>query len=200
MALGELFGIPYYIGTLQSHLELVEAFKEYVESDDYFHKPTDWDATVDTSFGHPRNSELPWQLFMKDVATNHLGAMMQNFHPKVELATKFQCWANRYRKGQYQETHNHAVPDSHFSCNYIHKAPEGSGRLVFVNAVHDYWSASGLTEILDIPYSRKASPELKEGDVVIFPSFLEHFVTPNLTDEPRITFSANFGIGAAKRD
>jgi ectoine hydroxylase-related dioxygenase (phytanoyl-CoA dioxygenase family) len=35
---------------------------------------------------------------------------------------------------------------------------------------------------------------LKDGDIVFFPSSLEHYVTYNKTDKIRASISANFGI------
>jgi ectoine hydroxylase-related dioxygenase (phytanoyl-CoA dioxygenase family) len=36
------------------------------------------------------------------------------------------------------------------------------------------------------------TPNLQEGDIVLFPSTLEHYVTHNNTDTIRSTISANF--------
>ena len=34
----------------------------------------------------------------------------------------------------------------------------------------------------------------KEGKIILFPSFLDHLVEPNLTHEPRISISFNIGF------
>ena len=34
-------------------------------------------------------------------------------------------------------------------------------------------------------------PKVKEGDMIIFPSWLEHYVSPNMSEDKRISISFN---------
>ena len=42
-------------------------------------------------------------------------------------------------------------------------------------------------------------PSLKKGTLIIFPSYISHYVLPNKTDKRRATIAANFVITAADK-
>lgn len=43
-------------------------------------------------------------------------------------------------------------------------------------------------------------PELEPGKLILFPSWIPHYVLPNKTNKRRATIAANFKIEAAKDD
>ena len=78
-------------------------------------------------------------------------------------------WSNIYRKGDYTKSHNHIF--SNVSCVYFLKAKWYHSPLVFTQ------------------YGERIRP--KEGNYVLFPSYLMHHVPKHKFNDTRITISGN---------
>ena len=105
-------------------------------------------------------------------------------------------WFNCYKEGQYQESHDHLGYDfkSPFSFIYYLKLPlNGSRKTVFVNDGYkkNKFFYSDNLNILETEHS----PNLKEGQYIIFPSFLTHYVIHHEDiNEQRITLAGNIQL------
>jgi uncharacterized protein (TIGR02466 family) len=97
-------------------------------------------------------------------------------------------WVNIYRKGDYQEYHNHN-PDF-LSAIYYLKTPKDSSSLFIKNPFGDM-IAPDYTE-LTIDNKSRQEIEPKDGMLVIFRSHIEHCVEKHMSDEPRISLAYNF--------
>jgi uncharacterized protein (TIGR02466 family) len=100
---------------------------------------------------------------------------------------ELESWINLHERGGFNFLHVHE--GSHLSgCLYV-RVPEGSGPLVFRDprpgAVHGPLKGSVANGYRDI----SLRPE--DGLLVLFPSWLEHFVEPHGSDEPRIVIAFN---------
>ena len=106
--------------------------------------------------------------------------------------TKFymvSSWGNVNRKGAYNETHFHG--NSHWSCAYY--ITETYGAPIYfidprVRAGMFITIGSEKNKYNNILRLEKCEP----GDAIFFPSWLEHGVKQNITDNPRISISCNF--------
>jgi len=96
-------------------------------------------------------------------------------------------WENRYENRDYQEKHVH--PNSHFSF-IIYKQIE-EGKTVFVNPSDKsllsyyppvFWEKTNFFELHN-------EPKCRQGQIIIFPSFLEHMVKE--TNDYCVTVSGN---------
>jgi hypothetical protein len=80
-------------------------------------------------------------------------------------------WENHYKDNDFQERHTH--PQSHFSF-IIYKRIE-KANTVFLHPAEDlilsYYNGSNLNM-----FNTNFMPECKEGQIIIFPSFLGHMV------------------------
>ena len=110
-------------------------------------------------------------------------------------------WLNINAPGSYNAPHIHGW--SVFSCAYFIKAPEGDcGKFV---AINPYMAAQTCTPPSRFGKDRGYQPfynhtveiQPKEGTLVVFPGFLQHWVKPNNTKEDRI--SASFNIAYTLR-
>ena len=106
-------------------------------------------------------------------------------------------WANVNRYRDYNTSHIHTGTD--WSFVYYVKVPKDSGNLVFVDPrIRKRSSESeGIYETYDNPFAHDfdlMSPEV--GKLVLFPSYLEHYVEFNTTKNPRISISGNIKVGA----
>ena len=98
-------------------------------------------------------------------------------------------WANVNRKGDYNERHIHGY--SHWSCVYYVTGTYTSPIFFIDPRVRAEMYSS--TFMKNNKYHNIVGPEKCEpGQVLFFPSWLEHGVPKNSTDNPRISISCNF--------
>jgi uncharacterized protein (TIGR02466 family) len=96
-----------------------------------------------------------------------------------------QMWVNVNKKGDWNTIHQHG--HYHLSGTYYVKVPKNSGKLVFRDprpaALANLFMVNrfdgGEMKIIDI----------SDGTLIVWPSFLDHFVEPSQTDEERISIS-----------
>ena len=115
----------------------------------------------------------------------------QNYK-KGKTFTLTSMWAsvNRYKDSNLKHIHGR----SDWSWAYYVSVPKGSGRLIFCDPRlrRSMYEKEELLQNLDNPsqYGEyKIIPSV--GKLIIFPSYLEHYVEPNLTKQPRISISGN---------
>ena len=101
-------------------------------------------------------------------------------------------WANINKFRDFNKAHLH--PNSDWSFAYYVKTTEDSGGIVFCDP-----RVRRLMNVQDeilIDHSNNSQHSIYtikplSGKLVIFPSYLEHYVEPNLTQETRISISGN---------
>lgn len=106
-------------------------------------------------------------------------------------------WFNINNKGNYNYIHTH--PKSFFSAVYYLKVPNGpSGTVEFIHPYDmiSFWWDQYIDEYdssqENVPFTAKSHRAYpKTGQLIIFPSWLKHGVSPNLTDEERISIAFN---------
>jgi len=98
-------------------------------------------------------------------------------------------WANVNSKGHSNIVHNH--PACVWSGVYYARAVKDSGSVAFLDPRHGANMLDTGNELFDLFAGNIHYIEPKEGMVVIFPSWVHHFVTPNKTDQDRISIAFN---------
>ena len=83
-------------------------------------------------------------------------------------------WKNFYKELDYQENHVHS---SHFS--FIIYSNVDKSHTVFNNPARNIIEASDTSNIFNL----QCQPKCKKGDMIVFPSYLEHWVKPNKNNE-----------------
>lgn len=91
-------------------------------------------------------------------------------------------WANVNEKHSFNYHHTH---EGYLSGVFYLKVPQNSGRIVFTNP-------AVRSEAHPIRSSNYAV-QPQSLACIIFPSWLEHYVEPNMSDEPRVSISFNIG-------
>jgi uncharacterized protein (TIGR02466 family) len=100
-------------------------------------------------------------------------------------------WINKNKTGDFNKAHIH--PNAILSGSYYIKVPPESGNIEFYDPVR---------ERLMTPYPIKArtaknsSPleyKARDGLLIIFPSWLQHAVQPNRSDDVRVSMAFNMG-------
>lgn len=104
-------------------------------------------------------------------------------HPQFVIRS---MWGNINQKGDFNYTHVH--PSGWMSAVYYIDVPENKSTICFEDprpaAIMDF-QRSCLNETNYIDHS----PE--NGDLILFPSWLPHFVLPNPVQKPRVSISFN---------
>jgi uncharacterized protein (TIGR02466 family) len=134
----------------------------------------------------------PSYLKLIDTINKMLLSVHQSMGLKVEFPSYIQgSWINVNPPNSYNLRHLH--PRSLFSGVYYLKIPSGdSGDLIFYrdHVVLSYLPSYIVEEWNDMT-SGMATYKPKTNMLLIFPSWLEHSVTANLTDDDRISISFN---------
>ena len=118
----------------------------------------------------------------------HVGRFAKELN--VHRDIKFSChqsWANIYEMHSYQESHFH--PYATFSAVYYAKTTANT-KIIFENPVEDMFSLqtevqTDINKTYEIIYP-------KDGDLIIFRSYLRHNIPPHCDVEPRVTIAFNF--------
>lgn len=103
-------------------------------------------------------------------------------------------WVNRHVRGEHNTLHWHS--NAMLSGVYYVDSAEDAGDIVFKkshlynNLFHDTVRI-GFNET-NIHNTSEFFIRPNAGDLVLFPSHLEHMVTPNLTDTPRYSLAFNY--------
>ena len=101
-------------------------------------------------------------------------------------------WLNVNRENHFNKTHTHAGSD--LSITYYCEVPTNSGRIVFENPVLHQRTTMIWYEKHDMWNSELIQLAPRKYDLIIFPSYLPHFVEPNKSNQPRISLACNVQI------
>ncbi|MBV2358446.1 hypothetical protein KUH32_01545 [Thalassococcus sp. CAU 1522] len=128
------------------------------------------------------------------LANDRIGAKT----PREALKLKLFAWMNANPKQGFNAPHTH--PGAHWSGVYYVAQPEidegNSGMIEFVDPRSDLpnW------RLLKAPAFRmKTKIRPAPGDMILFPSYLVHWVYPNEAEEERVTIAFNATFRAIKR-
>ena len=110
--------------------------------------------------------------------------------PKKIVCTEM--WAIINKKDSFNLIHTH--PNSYLSAAYYVKAPENCGKFLVENpnsvSNHSYPKIYKETEF----NANIRGLNVKEGDLLFFPSYLPHKVGKNQSEEDRVVISFNINI------
>ena len=125
--------------------------------------------------------------FYKKVIINGMGWKYDSNKVKMEA-----MWSIINKKGSFNIQHNH--PNAYLSSAYYVRHPEKSGSIKFFDPREQknirYPKIKNYTDLSAV--ITEITP--KEGDLLIFPSYLYHSVGENLSKDDRIIVSFNVDV------
>lgn len=137
---------------------------------------------------------------LKTVAEAATYIATQNVSPDLDLGTlKLDIfgWMNSTPAGGFNAPHTH--PGAHWSGVYYVSQPAvekgESGKIEFLNPRSDLpnW------RVLKSPtFGAKRAIRPQPGELILFPSYLVHWVYPNETDEERVSIAFNMTFSGEK--
>jgi len=99
-------------------------------------------------------------------------------------------WVN-YNETKQSINFQH-LHDGVFSGVFYIKVPEGSGKLIIINPqMNFWWEGCRISNLKNKFTVQDFIIDPKEGQLIIWPSYLEHFVEPNICDQSRVSISFN---------
>lgn len=171
---------------------------QYLQSKNQMEIPKGW-ATDElfTSFSY---DDLNMKIFDNSRCLNEYYRYIERlFDLNVKVGID-NLWFNYYVNGEWQEIHSHATNSvfqypATFSCIHflrfdasVHTPP------IFVDPYEPLRNVS--LEMESNRYSGRYTPKVQEGDLIMFPSYLQHYVPkckPTLGN-PRITIAFNIKV------
>ena len=133
-----------------------------------------FDCEIDSTFSE--DSICPPNEILDDI----IDQMKVDFYAATgEKISPLNYWGHIHEKNMSTTLHNHN--NAYVSAVVYVQIPEGSGSIVFRPRVNQYDNSA---------YASRFKPE--KGDYYMFPGYLDHFVTRNLSDKFRISLSINF--------
>ena len=185
-----LFPQFYYHGEVEKHQQLKDKLLSEL-TDDKLSQPKEWNCSVQSSFETDNN--FSWDYFYECIKPNLLDMHQQLKGNPLHQFTMTEAWLNKYGRGDSQEVHTHIGADNcTFSCSYFAQYALNDARFLF----YDPDQTKHLGEFTK-HYSGVVNtwfPDVQEGDIIIFPSWIHHQVEPHRSDTTRITVSANFKV------
>jgi len=191
------WGTQFYVSTLAEADDILSEWTSYIDDPSVYGE--DWAlSATQTTIRSDKNDELPWEIWFQSVQP-HLNNYLDALDPQTTYSVYCdEMWMNNYKKGDYQEPHDHAFPGRCISAIYVLDFPieedDPGGTLVFECPNFNVVRSSGMDRIFNAYNYQHITPPLEKGTLILFPSWISHYVLPNKTDSRRATIAANFLI------
>ena len=192
----KLFPTPIFYFRVENYQELNTELENYIL--DLRKKDEKGQKKSNAGGWHSHNFDLT-----NDDMAKKFAKIFEKFYKKViinEMGWKYNSnkvniegmWSIINKKGSFNIQHNH--PNSYLSSAYYVRHPEKSGSIKFFDPREQKSIRS--PKIKNYGELSAATVEItpKEGDLLIFPSYLYHAVAENLSEENRIIISFNVDI------
>lgn len=176
------FEIPYYVYSVPDHILLKEKILQIIESGigdesvKHFESisKSDWYTNKDHKFfqTHFKDNKDSYYNLIK----NHLDFIINEIIPDKDKSVLRvdQAWFHQYNKLDYYWWHAH---------------PGARWALIYYVELND---KGPITEFENF-FGPTIIPDVKEGQILIFPSWIKHRSPPNLSNSRKTIISANIG-------
>lgn len=169
------FQIPYFVISLTEHQEIKESLLEIIDSDNITKQNviTQNQNIHKTDYFLKNKDKLYYNIIMPLLEKSLRKCLNEIEYDKL-VTNMSSIWYQQYNKLNYHNWHDH-----------------GGARWSVVYYVELDPSSPG-TQFKDCITSNPISPNVKEGDVIIFPGWMLHRSSPNLSRKRKTIISCNF--------
>ena len=192
-----LWATYFYSAKLENSREILDEWSPFFYDSALFSNG-DWTmAQAKTTIRSDKNDSLPWGSFFNSIEP-HLNSFLESLDP--QMSYKIVCdehWLNVYNKSDYQEPHDHAFPGRGISLIYLLEYPDDNdagGQLIFECPNFQMIRGSGLDRIFNAYNYQHITPQMERGTLILFPSWISHYVLPSKSENLRASIAANFII------
>jgi|TARA_B100001996_G_scaffold12423_1_gene10414 hypothetical protein len=195
MQLHQVFFVPLITFRFDYHSKYNIADTEKLDR-----RPKGWTTSVNSSFPNITDVDPIVSPQIRDSLMADLKQQIQYVFAENNIPDKFKYdsfWYNIYHDTQGQEPHTHlngCMRKNPYWCGiYYHK---GSTPTTFMrpdnnNRIHKFPHQSNVFQEY---FADTLKPDIKDGDVILFPPYLEHCVEPSTSATMRMTFSFNLSL------
>ena len=196
-----IFDIPIFLHKAKNH----DKIKSWIMKNaypDYEKNGPNSDSLANVYSDYFENAVQTDQKLMMELYQEDFNSLFEflNF-PKNEWTVKPYFWYNFTGKGGYQEQHCHItspLPVVFSAIHYIKFDPTQHRSASFLHPNEQIIRATYPSERMDLvpDYFKHLSrnPNVEEGDIIFFPSWLKHVVEKQQSEELRISMAINIGI------
>jgi len=168
-------------------------------------KPDAWVDSVHTTFPNILDDDLIVPCMVRDSLIGDLKDSIRDVFREINLPTNIefpQLWYNIYHDNQGQERHHHlsgvGQPVPFWAAIYYNKnaSPTKFFNSNSISATQRWEGYVGSP--LEVCLAEYCSPFVEEGDIILFPPYIEHSVQsePQHKDKMRMTFSFNITLNS----
>jgi len=131
--------------------------------------------------------------FISEISKN-IGSAIKDMDWDLEtqIVKITSMWSIINNKDAFNEKHHHG--NSALSAAYYVKAEQNAGNIVFYDPRQANVFHHPISKQVNSVNAQVQSITPKAGTLVLFPSYLEHKVNPNLSNEERIVISFNVAL------
>jgi uncharacterized protein (TIGR02466 family) len=184
-SINDIFPISFLRSNIESSLSQQELdAASYHLSEGKYHSNAGNHVSVDSYVLHDARLERV-KNFIDDGVKNYVNSIII---PKNNIEFYVtQSWFNYTKPGQFHHRHNH--PNSILSGVFYFNADPEKDKIQFSNDI--YRTISIPAKEWTIRNSKTWWVPVATGDLIIFPSYLEHMVEQTVSDETRISLAFN---------
>lgn len=188
----DLFGIRIFKHELETHKEIKEKYlKEIISGYEksIYNIPYGWETSnVHTSFSSNNQIIKDCPEEYKKIFDHYFSEAKEVHEALGKNEYELNYWHNVCKNGEYQECHHH-MPNVYSAIHFLqfdesdHHAPVfyDPSRMLKTIGVHRH-------------LAQKFIPDIMEGDMIVFPSYLEHSVPSLRYNKHRVTISINMSL------
>jgi len=131
--------------------------------------------------------------FISEISKNIESAIKDmDWDLETQIVKITSMWSIINNKDAFNEKHHHG--NSALSAAYYVKAEQNAGNIVFYDPRQANVFHHPTSKQVNSVNAQVQSVTPKAGTLVLFPSYLEHKVNPNLSNEERIVISFNVAL------
>ena len=131
--------------------------------------------------------------FISEISKNIESAIKDmDWDLETQIVKITSMWSIINNKDAFNEKHHHG--NSALSAAYYVKAEQNAGNIVFYDPRQANVFHHPISKQVNSVNAQVQSITPKAGTLVLFPSYLEHKVNPNLSNEERIVISFNVAL------
>jgi hypothetical protein len=199
---------PFYVKErMENDHEIIKS--SYIESivKNYKNNPnlsSDWQVHTSYGLDDQLENKIDWEL-SKNIYKNYVDNFLFGFFGhQVNWEFSGGLWYTAYGPGQTANIHEH-IPDLFSFVHFLKFDPQQHWPVTFINPL------GGMTKYLletnkllkeNINFNNQTqslfhprfTPMVSEGDLICFPSTLEHMVEKSYSDELRVTIAFNVNL------
>jgi len=201
----DVFSPFYYKTNLKEHSVIKDAYLESILAN-YNYNPEhshDWNVHTNYMWRDTLPNTFDWWTSIEIYRTYVNEFIEDYFRQPLDWRIDGEPWYTAYGRGQKADWHDH-MPADFSAVHFLKFNPEVHNPIVFTNPdlissrLHGTYKSHLVNNLGTCAkqsyYKHQFTPEIEEGDFIIFPSQMLHLVNPNESNELRVTIAFNFNL------